>query len=25
KGDVTVLAAFGAGYTLGSTLIKWSY
>ena len=25
KGDVTVLAAFGAGYTLGSTLINWSY
>ena len=25
KGDITVLAAFGAGYTLGSTLIKWAY
>ncbi len=25
KGDVTVLAAFGAGYTLGSTLLKWAY
>ena len=25
RGDITVLAAFGAGYTLGSTLIKWAY
>ncbi|MCH7818527.1 MAG: ketoacyl-ACP synthase III [Candidatus Marinimicrobia bacterium] len=25
KGYVTVLAAFGAGYTLGSTLLKWAY
>ena len=25
KGDITVLAAFGAGYTLGSTLMKWAY
>ena len=25
KGDVTVLASFGAGYTLGSTLLKWAY
>jgi len=25
KGDITVFAAFGAGYTLGSTLIKWAY
>ena len=25
KGSVTVLAAFGAGYTLGSTLLKWAY
>ena len=25
KGDVTVLAAFGAGYSLGSTLLKWAY
>ena len=24
-GYVTVLAAFGAGYTLGSTLLKWAY
>ena len=25
KGDVTVLASFGAGYTFGSTLLKWAY
>ena len=25
KGDLVVLAAFGAGFTWGATLLKWAY
>jgi 3-oxoacyl-[acyl-carrier-protein] synthase-3 len=25
KGDLTIFAAFGAGYTCGATLIRWAY
>jgi 3-oxoacyl-[acyl-carrier-protein] synthase-3 len=25
KGDLVVLSAFGAGFTWGSTLLRWAY